>query len=72
MNLIGCGSAENQGESSSETADSPVTAEQAMKQASKILKKMTLEEKIGQMIFVDADRLTEADEAVTETTTELL
>lgn len=71
VNLAGCGSAGEEGESKT-TPGSEVTADDALKKASRIVKKMSLEEKIGQMIFVDADRLTKSNEAVTGSSQELL
>lgn len=71
VNLTGCRSTGEQGESTNDS-DSVVTADDALKKASKILKTMTLEEKIGQMILVDIDSLTEGSETVTKSSPELL
>lgn len=71
FSLAGCGINKNE-EKNKNTSNSEMTADKAMKKAAKILKKMTLEEKIGQMILVDIDYLSQDEKDVTEVSEELL
>lgn len=64
LNLAGCTNAGDGGEGLNQPA-SQEAADKALKLAYQQLKKMTLEEKIGQMFIVDLDKLTD-DKPVTD------
>lgn len=74
LNLTGCRDGENQGSDQDVMADDGADAMsqgEAFKEAERILKKMSLDEKIGQMFIVSIDKLTDRDEPVTEITDEI-
>lgn len=71
LNLAGCSSGsenEKEGHAKSEKE----WQEEALERAGKYVKKMTLDEKIGQLFIVDADKLLKGSEPVTELSPELL
>lgn len=74
LNVSGCKSQDKEGGE----ADAPKQMseaekeKQALKEAGVYVKGMTLEEKIGQMFLVDADRLVKGDKPVTDISPELL
>ncbi len=51
--------------------EATLSADKALKKASKIVKKMTLEEKIGQLFIVDLDKLNSTEKPLTELTEEI-
>ncbi len=73
--LIGCskdtGTKPDPSTTKSEEKNTTLTKEKAFKKAGKLVKKMTLEEKLGQLFIVDLDKLTENEEPVTELTEEV-
>lgn len=75
LSLAGCGSSE---EETGEDVQGPAKVseeeldQQAFQKAGEYLKTMTLLEKIGQMFFVDADKLVKGEEAVTTVSPELV
>ena len=74
LQLVGCSNESGTEKMTSQkatTTEKPMTADLAFKKASKLVKKMTLEEKIGQLLVVDLDKLSDGKEPVTELTDEL-
>lgn len=74
LNLAGCRDGGSQGGGQDAAADDGADAmsqSEAFKEAERILKKMSLDEKIGQMFMVSIDKLTDRDEPVTEITDEI-
>lgn len=74
LNLTGCQSGENQGTGQEAAVDSGADAMSqgdAFKEAERILKKMSLDEKIGQMFMVSIDKLSDGDGPVTEITADI-
>lgn len=72
LNLAGCSSDAGNNGGSSDVSGNAVTSEDALEEAGKLLKKMTLEEKIGQMFIVDVDKLTESNQPVTSISPQIL
>ena len=66
ITMCGCSIQKKNGASGS--TENALDEEEVLKQAGKILKKMTLDEKIGQMILVDLDELSEDGKPVTKLT----
>ena len=66
ITMCGCSIQKKNGASGS--TENALDEEDVLKQAGKILKKMTLDEKIGQMILVDLDELSEDGKPVTKLT----
>lgn len=74
LNLTGCRGGESQDGGQGAEADGGTDAmsqNEAFKEAERILKKMSLDEKIGQMFVVSIDKLTDGDEPVTKVTDEI-
>ncbi len=74
LQLVGCSKDTSVGDvvpTKPEGTESMLSAEQAFKKAGKLVKKMTLEEKIGQLLIVDLDKLADGDKPVTELTDEV-
>ena len=71
LNLAGC-SSEGGKEDEGHVLSEKEWQEEALEKAGKCLKKLTLEEKIGQMFVVDADKLMEGNEPVTDFSPEFL
>lgn len=67
VTMCGCSFQGKKGKASG-NAENALSEEEVLDQAGKILKKMTLDEKIGQMILVDLDELSENGKPVTELT----
>lgn len=68
VTMCGCSFQKKKSSAISESADTELDEEEVLKQAGKILKKMTLDEKIGQMILVDLNQLSEDGKPVTKLT----
>ena len=66
ITMCGCSLQKKKGASGS--TENALTEEEVLKQAGKILKKMTLDEKVGQMILVDLNELSEDGKPVTKLT----
>ncbi|MCM1244365.1 MAG: hypothetical protein NC293_01830 [Roseburia sp.] len=74
LNLTGCRDGGGQGDGQDAATDSGanvMSQSEAFREAERILKKMSLDEKIGQMFVVSIDKLTEGEEPVTGITDEL-
>ena len=69
ITMCGCSLQKKKGASGS--TENALTEEEVLKQAGKILKKMTLDEKVGQMILVDLNELSEDGKPVTKLTKEI-
>lgn len=76
LNLAGCGSdVKNHVEVPEQTSKGTaktISPDQAFEAAGRIVKNMTLEEKIGQMFLVDIDKLADSDKPVTEISDEII
>lgn len=70
VTMCGCSFQGKKGKASG-NAENALSEEEVLDQAGKILKKMTLDEKIGQMILVDLDELSENGKPVTELTSKI-
>ena len=68
VTMCGCSFQKKKSSAISGSADTELDEEEVLKQAGKILKKMTLDEKIGQMILVDINELSEDGKPVTKLT----
>lgn len=71
FSMAGCGG-EPESTENTEPKKSTLTEENAMEAAAELLKTMTLEEKIGQLLIVDADKLVNDKKPVQEAVPELL
>ncbi|MGN1205423.1 MAG: glycoside hydrolase family 3 N-terminal domain-containing protein [Eubacterium sp.] len=68
ITMCGCSFQKKKGGDTSGSAVNALDEEEVLKQAGKILKKMTVDEKIGQMILIDLDELSENGKPVTKLT----
>lgn len=72
LNLVGCSNDTGNNEGSSEVSGNTVASEDALEEAGKLLKQMTLEEKIGQLFIVDVDKLADSDKPVKSISPQIL